>query len=800
MKRPMLIFTLALTLGILLSYNFLFADSFVLILFLFLTVFMIISILKNKDIWNILVLYILLLGVFLGNYATSSKLEKFEGIETQYTGIVTSLREDENKSSFTVEITQVNGLKVREKIILNSYDRLEIMSGDIVEFTTRLNKPSSNTNPYLFNYRKYLLTNKIHFTSTIKKQEISRIGRSNSFVEEKRNGFKEFVEKRFDQELSAKGSAIMKGIILGDGSYLEEQEYDKYRELGLAHILAVSGLHIGIISSFLIFLLSRIGIKRYINIPITILFLVIYGYLISFPPATFRAIIMFTLIYLGRLIYKPVDLLNIIFASAFVALLINPMWIFSIGFLLSYGAIIAIAIFGRKVKSYFYPYKGKIIDGLSTTIAVSIGILPIQVYNFNEFPIYSFISNILVIPIVTINVIFGFLLILFKPIAVLLNLTINIQSYIIDVFSKLPFGTLKMGVFSVYELILYLLLLALWQKFEIVKSLKWSIKFTWVWILVFLSIFSFFSIEKSEEYKVHFIDVGQGDAILIQGKSNILIDGGGSLFGSFDVGKNITLPYLEKHGVNKLDTVILTHYHEDHFKGLIPIMEELKVSLLVTNNDIKDYDLQKIIKEKSIPQVIGHSDLKINSKDISIDFIWPHPNENYRINENNNSLVSVVSIYDWKILFTGDIEKDAEMKLRAENLSGVSILKVPHHGSKTSSTINFINKVSPNDSIISVGRNNNFGHPSMEVISRLAAVNSNIYRTDKMGRVLAIINKDTYSITNYTGPFYKENPILFIEVNLFKIIYYCTFLLLSYIITIVYKRLEESSYELHRIY
>lgn len=800
MKRPMLLLSIFLVMGILISYYFRITDTALYILALVGMFWGLVSLSLNNDIWGSILVLVLVLGIFVGNNATTSKLGSYYDQEADFTGTVVSSKIHEDKSTFHLNLSLVNGKAIREKIVVNIYENINLDLGDVVRFNTKLREPNVNTNPYLFNYKKHLLTNKIHYIATIKESSITKIGVSSNLTYRIISNVRFYIENRFDEFLDPQNSSMLKGIILGGGSYLEEDEYAKYRDLGLAHILAVSGLHMGIISGALLFLFSRLGIKRVFSVPLVIILLVIYSYLIGFPPSTTRALLMFSLIYIGKLIFRPIDFLNIIFASMFITLLINPMWIHSTGYLLSYGAIISIGVFGNKVKEIFYPYNNKIISGLSTTIAVSIGILPIQVYNFNAFPIYSFISNILIIPVVTVNVILGFLFVIFKPSHYILNITLNVQSYLVEVFNLLPYKTLSVGVFSAMDILLYFIIIVVWYHLNGFIGIKDHLKKAIMYSLIFLAFVGALSYEKDDSYKVHFIDVGQGDSTLIQGEHSILIDGGGSLFGSFDVGKNITLPYLEKHGVNYLDLVILTHNHEDHYKGLIPVLEKLSIGAMIVNRTSLNDDIMKVINEKKIPFIVGHRDIDINYENINLDFLWPYYKENYRINENNNSLVSKVSIYDKTLLFTGDIEKEAEEKLIKDRLNEVDFLKVAHHGSSTSSTKAFIQLASPKFSIISVGRNNNFGHPNYKTINTLKSENSKIYRTDEMGRILVSLDKDSFDISAYIGPLYKEDLLNALLGKLNLIIYYCIFILFSYIITLIYRRMEESSHELHRIH
>lgn len=266
-------------------------------------------------------------------------------------------------------------------------------------------------------------------------------------------------------------------------------------------------------------------------------------------------------------------------------------------------------------------------------------------------------------------------------------------------------------------------------------------------VLIFINVFY-----KPNEFKLNFIDVGQGDSTLITTESNkkILIDGGGSEFNSsFDVGEKTLLPYLLKHHVSKLDYIIISHFDSDHVGGLFKILEKLKVEKIIIGKQFENSEnyqkFIKITKEKNIKiKVVKAGDKIYLDKNTYINVIWPDINN--IVNENivnNNSLVFKMVYKNFSILFTGDIEEIAErriLNLYSDKLKA-DILKVAHHGSKTSSIEEFIKAVSPRIALIGVGKNNNFGHPNEEVIQRLKNYNIKIYRTDFNGEIDLKIDK-----------------------------------------------------------
>ena len=249
--------------------------------------------------------------------------------------------------------------------------------------------------------------------------------------------------------------------------------------------------------------------------------------------------------------------------------------------------------------------------------------------------------------------------------------------------------------------------------------------------------------------EVNMIDVGQGDSTLIKTNNyNILIDGGGSENSSYDVGESVLVPYLLDNTNGTIDVMFISHFHEDHSEGCISVLDKLKVKKIVIGTQPNQtelyYTILKIAKEKNI-QIITLTKGDIFSID-HIKFSVLFPDKELQIAEdlNNNSLVIKMEYYSTSILFTGDIEKEAEKILIEEytNNLNIDILKVAHHGSKSSSIKEFLEYTTPKISLISLGENNKFGHPNEEVLKRLEEVGSKIYRTDRSGEVTLKIYKD----------------------------------------------------------
>ena len=275
------------------------------------------------------------------------------------------------------------------------------------------------------------------------------------------------VENVFDKYLSKNNSAILKSIILGNYSYLDSDILVQYRELGIAHILAVSGLHIGIIAAFLISVFTYIGLDRKINYILTICTIWIYGFLIGYPSSVLRALIMFTVLYYSMMIFQRYDSINSLFFAAFIILAANPLALFSAGFQLSFLATFFILYLVPKLKPNFYNHRNKIIGTLCTILGAQLGILPILAYYFNTISIFGILANLIIIPLLSFSLVLGFILLIISYIshfassmlAILLNALLNLANYLTSLIYDFPVLTIKSCSPDILSIILYYFLI-----------------------------------------------------------------------------------------------------------------------------------------------------------------------------------------------------------------------------------------------------------------------------------------------------------------------------------------------------
>lgn len=475
------------------------------------------------------------------------------------------------------------------------------------------------------------------------------------------------------------------------------------------------------------------------------------------------------------LFYRKLDIATSISVSLLISLINNPFCINNNGLLLSYGGTIGIVLFEKKFeeilkingqslieqkKIYVYRLINIIKQMLAVTSSAQVIILPIMMIKFNTISFTFFISNILVEFLIGIIVICGYVVIIISFISkniakcgfVIYNLILKLFLFIVEVCSKLPLSKIYIVTPNLILVILYYVII-LGLRFSIIKLdyIKKNSKKIIAILLIVILVFNVLKIIPGT-LKIHFIDVGQGDSTLIVTPTNkkILIDSGGSKSSeTFDVGESTLVPYLLNRGVDTLDYIIISHFDADHCNGFIAVLDKIKVKKVIISKQAELCNEYKtiinIIKEKNIPvQIVKKGDKIQFDKFVYIHILYP--TENLKFSDiNNNSIVCKLIYGDFSMLFTGDIEKEAEEHIlnlyKDTKIFKSTILKAGHHGSKTSSTEEFIEAVNPKIVLIGVGENNTFGHPSEEILERFEESKIKIYRTDKNGEISIVINK-----------------------------------------------------------
>ena len=575
-------------------------------------------------------------------------------------------------------------------------------------------------------------------------------------------------------------------FLMGDSSFISDEQKEMYSNANLSHILAISGMHVTYVIAGVGWLLQKSDKRksRYIYILLLLLFCKFTGSSVS----VIRAVIMYIIFIISKVFYRKSDTLNNVAVSCLRILFINPYNILDLGFQLSFAGTLGIILFNKKVnkffenllilKTSFFNYSNvfdnnekvnnmlkynekvvliikKIYSILSVSISANILIFPILMYNFNTISFVFIISNILITPILGIMSLFGYVTIfsslismkIANIISIIIKILINIFIILANLSSKLSIMRFVCVTPNVINIIIIYVVIVYIFKFYNKNHNYFIIKI----VSIFMVILIFFNliIKFNSGLKIHFIDVGQGDCSLIITNTNktILIDGGGSETGNYDVGKNVLLPYLLDRKIKHIDYMFFSHLDSDHALGLFTVIENMKVNNIVISVQGKETEnykyLLELVSKKKINLIYVYSGNKLNIGDVKVTIL--HPQKQLIINNtiNNNSIVCKLEYKSFSMLFTGDIENEAEELIQSKNVNlNADILKVAHHGSKTSSSQEFLNLVKPKIALIGVGEKNKFGHPNAEILERFKYIGTKIYRTDKNGEITVIVNKN----------------------------------------------------------
>ena len=688
---------------------------------------------------------------------------------------------------------------------VNKKSKIDLEYGDIINFEGEFQEPSRKRNYKGFDYRQYLKSIKIYGTVKGEKIEILEKNKGNLIISLSNKISYKMKEKINNLLNEKEANMLLGLLIGDDEQIDEDiQESFKISSLshvlavsGMQVTYIITGMFLVLKNSFgkrntkIIIIICLIFYTILTGFSASIVRASIMGILIMGAGLFYRKNDIWTSISISlliMLIYNPFLITNIGLQLSYLG---------TLGILIFNKTIYSI-LRDIKIKDRRYKYRinrkliiiiSKIKEILAITISASLTVYPIMLYNFNLFGTYFLITNLLVSTIIgpltilgTIVVIISFiyfeLAMIFSGI---LELFIDLLILISD-FSKLPFSKIYVTTPNIVTIvIIYIIfiifhyiyklyhdkklnptqrrirnLIALYKykirKDYILKIINYKNKIitSILIIIICISVLNFYFIKK--DLKIYFVDVGQGDSSFIVTPKNktILIDGGGSTSSDFDVGKNTLIPYLLDRGYKEIDYMFISHFDEDHVGSLLTVLEELKVNRVIISKqeeNSSNYEkFLKIIDEKKIPVLIVKMRDRINiEKNIYFDILWPKEKQIEENKLNNNAIVMKLNYNNFSMLFTGDIEKLAEEEIcktyKNSNILESTILKVAHHGSKTSSTEEFLEKIKPNISLIGVGENNMFGHPSKDIIERLEKKNIKIYRTDLNGEISIRVNK-----------------------------------------------------------
>ena len=661
------------------------------------------KILLCNEVYYIVFLIVILMTLIRINYSYSSH---YQDNTKEVVGIITSIKEIDSKTTYEI--------KAKETLIATTSQKNKYQLGDKVIIKGVFQKPNSPTTKYLFNYEEYLKRKKIFYLIQI--ESITRI--------QKNKNIYYFLKQKIKNRLN--NNAYLYTFILGDKSLVSKEAVRSYQENGISHLFAISGMHITLLSSMIERIIKNFfqEEKRY---KIISLFLIGYLLLVGFSPSVVRGVLFYILFQGNKIYYFYIKKENLFILALSISLLLNPMNIFDIGFEYSYLISYALLKMQNSLTS-----NSKIISLLKTSIYSFFVSIPITLKNYYQLNFLSIIFNLFYVPFVSI-ILFPFTLVVFifpflEPLYNCLIILLEKSSIFL---SKISLGKLlwKRVPFIIY--ILYFIVIILYLN----KPKK-------ILIYIFITLLSIHFIipfmDSSDYMKV--LDIGQGDSILIHSNhKNVLVDTGGVSYGEDGtIFYNTTYPILKMDGIKKIDYLIITHGDKDHIGEAKTLLDNMKVNKIILNCNELNYLEKEILNKKTILGEEGTS-FQVG------DFSFYQLNE-CMDNENDSSQVYIVNYKNiYNILLTGDASiKTEKTILQKYDLPEIDILKVGHHGSKTSSSKEFVDTINPKYSVISVGKNNKFGHPNKEVLEVLSS--SEIYRTDEDGSILFMMKNNKIQI------------------------------------------------------
>ncbi len=744
------------------------------------TVFLILLVLKKYVSYK----YILLWGMifYLGFFNAALRIKSSDGLvelapeQGTVVGQIVSIPNSNvrEKTKFFFEVEKFNDKDIKGKTLVNlqsvegDFSNLNI--GNTYKISGKLRRPFKASNPSQFDYGHYLRNFKTYTVFYAENIDCVKVDRKLSpkwrFMQELNNTRNRIIAAH-SKYLKSPYLEILGGIVFGDDA-VAPPDYikDTFKNSGLLHILAASGMNVAFIYGFWYFILKRLRVPFKFIVVSGMGVVILYTLMTGLGASVIRAALMLLFVLAGKLIDRDSHSVSLLSFVAALMLIYNPAFINDVGFQLSFIVTFGLLTTANVVMKYMHEWK--IPDWLCAEILIpivaQIWVAPIQMFYFNSFSTYSVFANISIMPFLSVISFGGFVssvLAIFNPIAdfvcmvsdFVLKYFLIVLVWLSNFFSNLPYSLLTTTHPSVLQIIIfYIAILAITLMFKSGFSKRKIIISCACLLILIISVIPI----RNDNLEVIAFDVQNADAFLIKTPKNkyFIIDTGKAAYnGGSSQAKVIILKYLKDSGIKNIEGLIITHFDNDHCGGVVDLINNLKIKNVYINSMVADSYTSKhifeVFKKKNISPILAKNNEKIYSEnDLKI--------QTYRAflkNDNENSIITLLSYNDFDELFMGDAGIEAFEFVKGKIPSSkVEVLKVGHHGANGVVSNEMLNTLKPDVSIVSTGQNK-FGHPTKVTLDTLR--NTDIYRTDKHNSVKISVNSKNYGVYTYNTVAHK---------------------------------------------
>ncbi|NMA67194.1 MAG: DNA internalization-related competence protein ComEC/Rec2 [Clostridiaceae bacterium] len=772
MKRPLMISAIALIWGILLCDTNISQTWGIILLLLSLVCFILLyrPLRKTHSRFLLLAIPFLLAGYTMHSFNKAYYQDLFLPFTEKEVTIKGRIIDEpvlkKGRVRFTLKPDSIDSVPSKKGLIqvsvyaTRSVNKLDY--GSLLEISGQIKVPQGKRNIGGFDYQKYLASRGISGVLNISEKSLMVLdGKETFWLKSAGYKFRKLILKGLEQCLPSDEASVLSGMIIGYTSEMPDEMEESFRKIGLSHILVVSGANLAFVIIPLIWFLKRIGFSPRCASAITIPFMILFVLATGMEISVLRAAVMAGIMLIGQVFWRKSDVYCSLAVASIIILFINTYMLFDLGFILSFSATLSLTIFYNTILKQIPELIPKTVrDTFSGTISAQLGVIPIIAYNFNTVSIASVFSNILVVPITGLLTVLGILISIIgnvllpfgRIIGSFTAIIIRILLFMTKGLSSLSWAEIWIATPPLFLVILYYLFL-MYLMFCHPKLPQNIARPLMSGVLIFIGTTIILANTPSRSLRLYFADVGHGDCILIRSPKgkNIIIDGGGSTNDgeSSYTGEKIVVPLIYDLKMHKIDLMIATHGHADHINGLKSVMERVPVKNLVVS-DTHDDGMKELIElarnKGTFVKRVKEDDIIFSEENLSMTVIYPLEEE-YKMTgvkaagTNEMSLVVRLDYDEFSALFTGDIGFNTEELIINDGVVvECDLLKVAHHGSKYSTSDNFLNHANPVLAVISSGKNI-YGHPNPETLKRIENRGIRCFQTVNDGGIFVNVNK-----------------------------------------------------------